>query len=45
MQHMAIARPDDLGPSLTYILSWEEHWVERDDGVGPSGALQGDDDG
>lgn len=44
MKHMAIDRPDGYPTSYTYILTWDELWVEHRGGTSGSGARDGNED-
>ena len=35
--HMNVVRPPTVPPHCTYILTWEELWMSRGDGVGTGG--------
>ena len=42
--HLGVTRPPSMPPQYPYFPTWEELWRPQDDGAGPSGAQDHDDD-
>ena len=42
--HLGVTRPPSMPPQYPYFPTWEELWRPQDDGAGPSGAQDQDDD-